>query len=133
MRVEIFRVPPKVGEWAQASAAYSFKPQHGDDAPLLAVQLPPGWILVGEPEPLLVRRTSVSDFTTRTATEVFYHSLAGGSEGFQAETPLDAPEEAASSILGTPEDALRQAPALTELPAPKPGRNGKPKLPARRT
>ena len=68
MRVENFREPLRPVEWAQTSAQYGFRPQTGDDPPVVAVEVPNDWLLVGQPEPLLVRGTSASDFMARIAT-----------------------------------------------------------------
>ena len=47
MRVENFRVPPKPVEWAQTSPQYGIRPQTGDDLPVVAVEVPNDWLLVG--------------------------------------------------------------------------------------
>ena len=129
MRIEIFCVPPKPGEWAQTSSQYSFSPQHGDHSPVVVVEVPNDWLLVGEPEPLLVRRTSLSDFTTRTATEVFYQAVGGGSGLRSSRRPGGFRRWDAISPL------IRSIPSpeTPALPAPNASGLVKAKPPARRS
>lgn len=124
MRVEIFRVPPGAGEWAQASAPYSFLPQSGDAVPVATIEVPDGWMLFGHPEPLLVRRTSPSDFTTRSATEVFYHGLVGA-EGFKLLDASGSPGDGTPWSSITPLIGAIPSQETPALPAPKPSRRSR--------
>jgi hypothetical protein len=134
MNIEIFRVAPKVAEFAQAAAPYSFKPQHADDIPVLLVEVPAGWFLAGEPEPMLVRRISLSEFTSRSATEVFYHGL-GRMEGFVAHSLAGAEPDHQAAAPYLAAIGVVEATGQPELPAPakEPSRNGKAKVPAKRS
>ena len=130
MRIEIYR-RPHTAAWAPSGPEYSFVPLAAGETPYAAVEVPGGWMLVGDPEPLLVRRTSHSDFTSRTATEALFAAYSQF-DGFGFDrppadgTPADWNRERIGRDHPAPEIAQitgRVSQPKRSLPAP--GRNGR--------
>jgi hypothetical protein len=101
----------------------------GDEPAFAVIDVPPGWIVV---QGLLVRRTSGSEFTTRTATETLYHALIGADGFALAEPPVELPPDVIQAAVQRLEAVQRErasGPALPPPPRPA-NANGKTSLPA---
>lgn len=125
MRVTIFKSKPKVNEWAPSGPEFSFRPFTADDGVYAEIEVPPGWFLVGEPEPMLVCRTHGNTVVALSAGEAWTASLAG-KIGFSAPGAKGAP------IIEVDHEFLAEIPETPALPAPEAARNGRANLPAKR-
>lgn len=129
--IPIYRALPRM-EWSPSSPQYYFRPEVEDHDPYAMIHVPEGWMLVGEGQPLLVRRLNEMDFRTMTATDALYYALARA-HGFSIDTPpaeghpavLNAQAVQAGLTLPDPPPRRALGGGRRERGLPSPTRNGK--------